>query len=44
MEGLLIPKTKVDLTTARLEELNKVDFNSLPFENAIKEVRGDEKI
>lgn len=42
VEGRIVnPKTKVDLTTARLEELNKVDFSSLPFENAIKEVRGD---
>ena len=42
VEGRVVdPKTKVDLTTARLEELNKVDFNSLPFKNAIKEVRGD---
>ena len=40
VEGRVVdPKTKVDLTTARLEELNKVDFNSLPFKNAIKEGR-----
>ena len=38
VEGRVVdPKTKVDLTTARLEELNKVDFNSLPFKNAIND-------
>jgi len=42
VEGRVVnPKTKVDLTSQRLEELNKVDFDSLPFINAIKEVRGD---
>ena len=42
VEGKLVdPKTKIDLTSARLEELNKVDFDSLPFKNAIKEERGD---
>ena len=42
VEGRLVdPKTKIDLTSARLEELNKVDFDSLPFKNAIKEERGD---
>ena len=42
VEGRVVdPKTKIDLTSARLEELNKVDFDSLPFKNAIKEERGD---
>ena len=42
VEGRLVnPKTKEDITSSRLEEFNKVDFDSLPFKNAIKEVRGD---
>jgi len=42
VEGRLVdPKTKADLTSARLKELNQIDFDSLPFKNAIKEIRGD---
>jgi thiol:disulfide interchange protein DsbC len=33
--------TKVDLTTKRWNELNKVDFSTLPLDKAIKTVRGD---
>ena len=36
-EGRLVdPKTKKDVTGERLEELTKVDFNSLPLDQAIK--------
>lgn len=34
-------RTKRDLTAARLNELNRIDFHSLPFEHAIKVVKGD---
>jgi thiol:disulfide interchange protein DsbC len=34
-------KTKEDLTLARWNELNAVDFAALPFESAIKVVKGD---
>jgi thiol:disulfide interchange protein DsbC len=34
-------KTREDLTAARWNELNAIDFNALPFDLAIKSVRGD---
>ena len=34
-------KTRQDLTEARLEELARIDFNALPTELAITQVRGD---
>lgn len=41
-EGRLVdPKTKKDITGERLDELTKVDFNSLPLEQAIKIVKGN---
>jgi len=41
-EGRLVdPKSKKDVTGERLEELTKVDFNSLPLEQAIKVVKGN---
>ncbi|MCX7626917.1 MAG: DsbC family protein [Methylophilaceae bacterium] len=41
-EGKLVdPKTRRELTTARLEELTKVDFDALPLDQAIKVVRGN---
>lgn len=41
-EGRLIePKSKRDITSERMEELTKVDFSSLPLEQAIKVVKGD---
>lgn len=41
-EGHLVdPKTKKDITGERLEELTKVDFNSLPLDQAIKVVKGN---
>ncbi|HQN64174.1 MAG TPA: DsbC family protein [Methylophilus sp.] len=41
-EGRLVdPKTKKDITGERLDELTKVDFNSLPLEQAIKVVKGN---
>jgi thiol:disulfide interchange protein DsbC len=41
-EGRLVdPKTKKDITGERLEELTKIDFNSLPLEQAIKVVKGN---
>ena len=41
-EGHLVdPKTKKDITGERLEELTRVDFNSLPLEQAIKVVKGN---
>jgi thiol:disulfide interchange protein DsbC len=36
-------KTSQDLTRARIDEINKVKFSDLPFENAIKQVKGDGK-
>lgn len=43
-EGHLVdPKTKKDITGARLEELNKIDFASLPLDKAIKMVKGNGK-
>ncbi|MCX7189124.1 MAG: DsbC family protein [Methylotenera sp.] len=41
-EGRLVdPKTKKDITGERMEELTKIDFNSLPIEQAIKVVKGN---
>ncbi|HYN55101.1 MAG TPA: DsbC family protein [Methylotenera sp.] len=41
-EGHLVdPKTKKDITGERLEELTKVDFSSLPLDQAIKVVKGN---
>lgn len=41
-EGRLIDtKTRKDLTSERLEDLSRVDFKSLPLDQAIKVVRGD---
>jgi thiol:disulfide interchange protein DsbC len=41
-EGHLVdPKTKKDITSERLEELTKIDFNSLPLNKAIKVVKGN---
>lgn len=41
-EGHLVdPKTKKDITGERLDELNKVDFSSLPLDQAIKVVKGN---
>lgn len=42
LDGHLIDaKTRQDLTETRLEQLARIDFNTLPFELAIKQVRGD---
>ncbi|OYY50785.1 MAG: thiol:disulfide interchange protein [Methylophilaceae bacterium 17-44-8] len=41
-EGRLVdPKSKKDITGERLEELTKIDFNSLPLNQAIKVVKGN---
>ncbi len=41
-EGRLVdPKTKKDLTGERLEELTKIDFSTLPLNQAIKVVKGN---
>jgi thiol:disulfide interchange protein DsbC len=41
-EGRLVDtKTKKDITGERMEELTKVDFSSLPLEQAIKVVKGN---
>ncbi len=41
-EGRLVdPRTKKDVTGERMEELTKIDFNSLPLEQAIKVVKGN---
>lgn len=41
-EGRLIePKTKRDITGERMDELTKVDFAALPFDQAIKIVKGN---
>ncbi|MDD2934451.1 MAG: DsbC family protein [Methylotenera sp.] len=41
-EGRLVdPKTKKDITGERLDELTKIDFASLPLEQAIKVVKGN---
>jgi thiol:disulfide interchange protein DsbC len=38
---LVDAKTRKELTSSRLEELTKVDFDTLPLDKAIKEVRGN---
>ena len=44
VEGRVVdPKTKTDLTELRLEELNRINFNDLPFSDAIKVVKGNGK-
>jgi thiol:disulfide interchange protein DsbC len=41
-EGRLVdPKTKKDITGERMEELTKIDFSSLPLDQAIKIVKGN---
>jgi len=41
-EGRLVdPKTKKDITGERLEDLTKIDFSSLPLDQAIKVVKGN---
>jgi thiol:disulfide interchange protein DsbC len=41
-EGRLVdPKTKKDITGERLDELTRIDFNSLPLHQAIKVVKGN---
>ena len=41
-EGRLVdPKTKKDVTGERMDELTKIDFNSLPLDQAIKVVKGN---
>lgn len=41
-EGRLVdPNTKKDITGERLEELTRIDFSSLPLEQAIKVVKGN---
>lgn len=41
-EGHLVDtKTKKDITDERMDDLTKIDFNSLPFNQAIKVVKGD---
>lgn len=41
-EGHLVdPKTKKDITGERLEELTRIDFTSLPLDQAIKVVKGN---
>jgi len=42
LQGTLIDaRSKEDVTAKRLEELTRVDFDSLPLESAIKQVKGD---
>ncbi|MCQ9617600.1 DsbC family protein [Paenalcaligenes niemegkensis] len=42
LQGALVDvQTRTDLTAQRLEELNRVDFSSLPLEQAIRYVKGD---
>lgn len=41
-EGKLVePKTKRNITAERMEELTKVDFAALPFDQAVKVVKGN---
>ena len=41
-EGRFVdPKTKKDVTGERLDELTKIDFSSLPLDQAIKVVKGN---
>jgi thiol:disulfide interchange protein DsbC len=39
--GLIDRKENKDLTALKKLEINRVDFNTLPLDNAIKDVRGD---
>lgn len=42
LQGSLVDvATRTDLTAERVEELNRVDFSSLPLDKAIKQVKGD---
>lgn len=42
LQGTLIDaQSRVDLTSARLDELNRVAFSSLPLDLAVKQVKGD---
>jgi thiol:disulfide interchange protein DsbC len=42
VDGRLIePKTKRDITSERLEDLTRINFSSLPLDQAIKVVKGD---
>lgn len=42
LQGSLVDvATRTDLTAERMEELNRVDFSSLPLDKAIKTVKGD---
>ena len=44
VEGRVVdPKTKIDLTELRLEELTQVNFEDLPLSDAIKVVKGNGK-
>ena len=44
VEGRVVdPKTKIDLTELRLEELTRIDFKDLPLLDAIKVVKGNGK-
>ncbi|MDC6484394.1 DsbC family protein [Methylophilaceae bacterium] len=44
VEGRVVdPKTKIDLTELRLEELTRINFNDLPLTDAIKVVKGNGK-
>ena len=38
---IIDPKTKADLTQARVDELTKIDFKKLPFQNSIMIVKGN---
>src|SRR3990167_6001956 len=43
-EGRLVdPKTKKDITGERLEELTRIDFASLPLDQAIRVVKGNSR-
>ncbi|MGA7812489.1 DsbC family protein [Caballeronia sp.] len=41
MGDLVDTRTRTNLTEARVAELNKIDFAKLPFENAVKVVKGN---
>ena len=42
VEGRVVdPETKIDITSNRLEELTRVNFLKLPFDKAIKVVKGN---
>ena len=44
VEGRVVdPKTKIDLTELRLEELTRINFKDLPLSDAIKVVKGNGK-